>query len=340
MQSANAWLDEGGNVTFAKQAVLCPAAVLYSAEPHDTAVAVCGGASDCVLKPAGASRCLDMNRGHTMSSLSPLTSIETEASPMYAGLNSSKNEWWQRPTSHIGSTSCSSFGIAEGSRGQVRSQRSQPTSTHVGDRAAPGTPRDSVGQSVDVVCETPAAADACTSPSLSASGWRWLAPAHGDDLEPVSASEPITTAMIRNIPCKYTREDVIAVLDRAGLKGTYDYVNLPQNAARRANLGYLFVNFLEPAHVDLCRRMLSGKLFGNRSASVKYCEVTFARVQVRNGTPIGCVVPVNSEAQVATLFCGPCPPVPPTAAAPGAAPSVKWELDWLSEQQVVARYSL
>lgn len=347
MQSAKAWIDEGGKTTFAKQPVLFPAAVVHSAKPHDSAVAVYGGASDCVIKPAGSVVCLDTKRGHTKSSLSPLISTEAEASPMYAGSIGNNNDGRQHSTSNVGSFSRSSFGITEGSLGQRKSHRSQPRSSHVGGCAAPVTPRDSVQQSVDVVCELPAAADKCTLLSLTASNWRWLAPAHGDDLEPVSASEPITTAMIRNIPCKYTREDVIAFLDHAGLKGTYDYVNLPQNAARRANLGYLFVNFLKPADVDLCCRVLSGKLFGNRSASVKYCEVTFARVQVRKGTPIGCVVPVSSDAQivsseakVATQFCGPGPQVPPTAAAPGVVPSLKWELDWQSEQQVVARYSL
>eukprot|EP00747_Dinoflagellata_sp_TGD_P104661 gnl/TRDRNA2_/TRDRNA2_169306_c5_seq2.p1 gnl/TRDRNA2_/TRDRNA2_169306_c5~~gnl/TRDRNA2_/TRDRNA2_169306_c5_seq2.p1 ORF type:complete len:417 (-),score=100.15 gnl/TRDRNA2_/TRDRNA2_169306_c5_seq2:201-1451(-) len=93
--------------------------------------------------------------------------------------------------------------------------------------------------------------------------------------EPASQA---TTVMIRNIACQYTQERVMEFLDQAGLHGMYDFVYLPLNSTRRANLGYMFVNFVSMEAADMCKELLTGKVFGT-SRTEKRCEVSIAHVQ-------------------------------------------------------------
>ncbi|KAF7848582.1 hypothetical protein BT93_L1827 [Corymbia citriodora subsp. variegata] len=80
---------------------------------------------------------------------------------------------------------------------------------------------------------------------------------------PVDEGGDRTTVMIRNIPNKYTRELLIDFLDKhcqmenqkAEAEGddaiisAYDFVYLPLDLRRKANLGYAFVNFTSPRAV-------------------------------------------------------------------------------------------
>eukprot|EP00437_Effrenium_voratum_P000517 CAMPEP_0181421680 /NCGR_PEP_ID=MMETSP1110-20121109/13222_1 /TAXON_ID=174948 /ORGANISM="Symbiodinium sp., Strain CCMP421" /LENGTH=282 /DNA_ID=CAMNT_0023544751 /DNA_START=66 /DNA_END=914 /DNA_ORIENTATION=+ len=59
-----------------------------------------------------------------------------------------------------------------------------------------------------------------------------------------------TTVMLRNIPNNYTREMFLALLDDNGFAGRYDFVYLPCDFRRQANLGYAFVNLVDACAVD------------------------------------------------------------------------------------------
>jgi len=58
------------------------------------------------------------------------------------------------------------------------------------------------------------------------------------------AEETATAVMIRHIACRYMQQEAVAFLDEVGLQGKYDFVYLPLNPSKNANLGYMFVNFL------------------------------------------------------------------------------------------------
>jgi len=87
------------------------------------------------------------------------------------------------------------------------------------------------------------------------------------------------TAMLRNIPNKYTRDMLIEKLHASGHKSDLDFLYLPVDFKHGCNLGYAFVSFRSP---EACRHFASDfhsvpsseKLPGYKSKKV--CEVTAA----------------------------------------------------------------
>jgi hypothetical protein len=91
-----------------------------------------------------------------------------------------------------------------------------------------------------------------------------------------------TTAMLRNIPNKYTQLGLVACLHDAGYRGELDFIYLPIDFKNKCNVGYAFVNFRT---AEACARFGSeyhhcnsrDKLPGYNSKKV--CEVSAARFQ-------------------------------------------------------------
>jgi hypothetical protein len=112
-------------------------------------------------------------------------------------------------------------------------------------------------------------------------------PDPGKSLQPDSSVKSAgVTAMIRNIPCRFTPEEVVAELNRIGLAGTYDGFYMPGRVHKTGNLGYCFVQFSsKDAFVECCKR-LSGRSLG-QSNSAKKCEVTLADLQGSFGKEVG-----------------------------------------------------
>ncbi|CAE8693122.1 unnamed protein product [Polarella glacialis] len=93
---------------------------------------------------------------------------------------------------------------------------------------------------------------------------------------------PITSFMIRNIPCGLTRTSVMSQFDMHGFSGLYDYFHLPlgrkSSKGSRANLGYAFINFLHAEDAATFRGVFHGYSFAGTS-SEKVCEVQVSRFQ-------------------------------------------------------------
>lgn len=65
---------------------------------------------------------------------------------------------------------------------------------------------------------------------------------------------PITTLMIRNIPCRVTQQQLVDVIDSMGFSGKYDFLYLPtggrSSTTGSSNLGYGFINFIDPEFAE------------------------------------------------------------------------------------------
>ena len=71
-----------------------------------------------------------------------------------------------------------------------------------------------------------------------------------DIIEIISGKDKRTTLMLRNIPNKYKLDDLVKEIDKS-FWGKYDYINLPIDYERKLNLGYAFINFVDPWHIIL-----------------------------------------------------------------------------------------
>ena len=86
-----------------------------------------------------------------------------------------------------------------------------------------------------------------------------------------------TTLMIKNIPNKYT---ISSFLDEINtyFKFTYDIFYLPIDYVNKCNLGFAFINFVEPFHIILFYELYSGKKW-KKFNSEKICELLYAKYQ-------------------------------------------------------------
>ena len=88
-----------------------------------------------------------------------------------------------------------------------------------------------------------------------------------------------TTVMIKNIPNKYT---ISSFLDEINVvfKDTYDIFYLPIDYINKCNLGFAFINFVEPFHIILFYELYRGKKW-KRFNSDKKCELLYGKYQGR-----------------------------------------------------------
>jgi hypothetical protein len=91
-----------------------------------------------------------------------------------------------------------------------------------------------------------------------------------------------TTAMLRNIPNKYTQLGLVSRLYEGGYRGLLDFIYLPIDFKNKCNVGYAFVNFRT---AEACARF-ANEYHGSNSRdklpgynSKKICEVSAARYQ-------------------------------------------------------------
>lgn len=100
------------------------------------------------------------------------------------------------------------------------------------------------------------------------------------EAEDEAVEDRSVTVMVRHIACCYTQQQVMSFLDELGLKGKYNFVHVPLNSKKTANLGYFFANFASPQHVEEFRSRVEGTVFGT-SRTTKKCEVSVAHMQGR-----------------------------------------------------------
>ncbi|XP_010263956.1 PREDICTED: protein terminal ear1 homolog [Nelumbo nucifera] len=112
---------------------------------------------------------------------------------------------------------------------------------------------------------------------------------------PAQSEDTETTLMIKNIPNKLSRKEMLDFLDErcskerqtliseraaedAGMSLAYDFLYLPMDFRSRCNRGYAFVNFTSARAASILKQSINNykwDILGSR----KICEITFARIQ-------------------------------------------------------------
>jgi len=96
--------------------------------------------------------------------------------------------------------------------------------------------------------------------------------------------QSITSFMIRNMPGKLSRENVMSQFDSKGFAGAYDFFHLPlrtkvsKTTGQRTNLGRAFINFLRAEDASLFKQVFEG-LSLDGGLSNKVCEIEVSLFQ-------------------------------------------------------------
>ncbi|XP_058757243.1 protein MEI2-like 1 [Vicia villosa] len=86
-----------------------------------------------------------------------------------------------------------------------------------------------------------------------------------------------TTLMIKNIPNKYTSKMLLTAIDES-CRGAYDFLYLPIDFKNKCNVGYAFINMIEPAQIVPFHQAFNGKKW-EKFNSEKVAVLAYARIQ-------------------------------------------------------------
>ena len=89
-----------------------------------------------------------------------------------------------------------------------------------------------------------------------------------------------TTLIIRNIPNKYTMKLFTEEINQ-NFYGKYDVIYLPLDFINKTNLGYAFINFIDPIHIIYFYDEFIGKKWNNFN-SEKKCNLAYSKLQGKN----------------------------------------------------------
>lgn len=86
--------------------------------------------------------------------------------------------------------------------------------------------------------------------------------------------------MVKNIPNKYTQKMLLSTIDDY-CSGTYDFFYLPIDFKNKCNVGYAFINLIKPEYIVPLVEKFNHKKW-EKFNSEKVCNISYARIQVRN----------------------------------------------------------
>ena len=93
----------------------------------------------------------------------------------------------------------------------------------------------------------------------------------------IKGTDERTTVMIRHIPNKYTSQTLLDELNTI-CKNKYDFFYLPIDNDNDCNLGYAFINFINPLHIVHFYHIFKARKW-KLYKSNKECDLTFAKFQ-------------------------------------------------------------
>lgn len=90
--------------------------------------------------------------------------------------------------------------------------------------------------------------------------------------------DPRTTIMIKHIPNKLTQQLMLQLIDGVAAQ-CYDFFYLPIDLRNRSNVGYAFINFVDPTQIVPFYRKFHGLSWESFNNSKKICHLSYARIQ-------------------------------------------------------------
>eukprot|EP00397_Hematodinium_sp_SG-2012_P050283 GEMP01058362.1.p1 GENE.GEMP01058362.1~~GEMP01058362.1.p1 ORF type:complete len:323 (+),score=63.72 GEMP01058362.1:67-1035(+) len=85
-----------------------------------------------------------------------------------------------------------------------------------------------------------------------------------------------TTVMMRNLPNKYNRDTILQLINKHQYADTFDFFYLPIDFRSKSNMGYAFINFIDPTDARRFKDYFTGFNSWNFN-SVKNCEVSWSK---------------------------------------------------------------
>merc|ERR1711920_884858 len=76
-----------------------------------------------------------------------------------------------------------------------------------------------------------------------------------------NAEVPVTTMMLRNLPNRYTQQELIEELNSLAFAGSFNFFYAPIDFGSMGNVGYAFVNFVSPAWAVRFQQDMEGYAF-------------------------------------------------------------------------------
>ena len=89
-----------------------------------------------------------------------------------------------------------------------------------------------------------------------------------------------TTIMIRHIPNRYSYQNLLEEINMT-CKDKYDFLYLPLDSENNCNLGYAFINFINPLHIIYFYNIFKSRKWLHYN-SYKECDLSFAKYQGKN----------------------------------------------------------
>ena len=96
-------------------------------------------------------------------------------------------------------------------------------------------------------------------------------------MDVLSKKDNRTTVMIKNIPNKYTQKMLLKKIDKK-FKNIYDFFYLPIDLKNKCNVGYAFINFINPVYILKFYEEFNGQHW-EKFKSEKICQLAYARIQ-------------------------------------------------------------
>jgi hypothetical protein len=93
----------------------------------------------------------------------------------------------------------------------------------------------------------------------------------------MASDDLVVLGQVRNIPNKYNQQMLLEEVNQKH-EGTYDFFYLPIDFKNRCNVGYCFINFLDPKFIPPFVLEFNGQRWKSFN-SEKICAVSFARIQ-------------------------------------------------------------